>query len=442
MGTPRTGNKIGNYLICEQIGGGAMGRVWRGIDEALGRAVAIKMLRTELADHPELIERFRVEARALARLNHPNIATVFALVEDGDELYLVMEYVQGQTLHAALERRGPLPFDEALPILHQALDGIQHAHESGVVHRDIKASNLMLTEGGSARWIDFGIARLDGQRGATRTGGLMGTPEYMAPEQVRGEAGTVQSDVYSLGVLLYKLLSGRSPFSAEADFDMMRAHVETPPPRLSELGVAVSEELEGVILRALDKSPGTRFQSARAFQDALVEAGAPKPARPMPVPILEGESTLCDAPPPELTRPLDDDVVLEAEEIPATVPDIDLDELRHEIDPDAPTRIDPDAPTRIDPETRARGSRFLFWLGAAIVAGGLAIGANWIVTTQLEELAAPASLPEETVEAAPAPPAAEAEPTAETPPPEPAGQGTSESAPEGPQRAPGWEVVR
>lgn len=439
MGTLGTGNKIGNYLICEKIGSGAMGRVWRGIDEALGRAVAIKMLRTELSDHPELIDRFRVEARALGRLNHPNIATVFALVEENDELYLVMEYLPGETLHARLERRGALAVAECFPLFHHALDGIQHAHDAGVVHRDIKASNLMLDQGGQAKWIDFGIARLDGHKGSTRTGGLMGTPEYMAPEQVRGEAGTVQSDVYSLGVLLYKLLTGRSPFSGKGEFDVMRAHVESAPPPPRELGVAVNEDLEAVLLRALAKDPTDRFSSASAFQDALVEAGAPKPVRATPPPVPESEATLYDAspPPPEPTQPVLSAYPWEEDGIAGTVPGLDLDEGQRSVDRDAPTRLDP-AP-------RSGRSRLAVWIGVAIVAAGAAVALDWIATSYRTGSDAPPAASE----SAPADAGGNVEggadrgtqPEGSARDPAAAGPEPSDAARKSPG-SPGWEIVR
>ncbi|MDJ0786756.1 MAG: protein kinase [Myxococcota bacterium] len=271
----RTGKKVGSYVICEQIGGGAMGRVWRGLDEALGRPVAIKMLRADLAHRAGLIERFRVEAQVLARLAHPNIAMVYALVEEAGDLYLVMEYVKGETLQCQLQRSGPLDLADCFPIFHPAIDGIQHAHEAGVVHRDIKPSNLMLGPNGQVKWIDFGIAHMRGRERMTRAGGLVGTPEYMAPEQVRGEPGTIRSDVYALGVVLYKMLCGKPPFTGRGEFEVMRAQVECEPPSLRDQGAPLPAALEEAVLRALAKDPAARYPSAAAFRDALVEAGAP-----------------------------------------------------------------------------------------------------------------------------------------------------------------------
>ncbi len=446
MGTPQTGKKIGSYRIGERIGGGSMGRVWRGVDEALGRPVAVKMLRSELAESHGLLERFRVEARVLARLSHPNIATVFALLEDGDDLYLVMEYVQGETLWAHLERRGPLDLESGFLLFHQALDGIQHAHEAGVVHRDIKPSNLMLETGGLVKWIDFGIARVEGGERMTRGGGLVGTPEYMAPEQVRGEPGTVRSDVYSLGIVLYRMLTGKLPFTGEGEFDVMRAHVEAPPSPPSEHGVEIDERLEETLLRALAKDPEERFESALAFQQALVEAGAPEPvAVRAPAPTLI---------PDERTRP--DLSAMALPEAPtaaevhdaATVPDGMLDDSQ--ADASQMPAIE------VSREAHPAWSRAGTWLGVLILAAAFVAAVNWLAAPERtpESGVATQSTPQAAGEAA-APAVAESgestQAEAESDAPPPAAGETRDgsagakppqrSAPKRP-RSEGWEIVR
>ena len=371
MSTLRTGKRIGNYRIAEQIGGGAMGRVWRGVDEALSRPVAVKMLRGELSEHPELIERFRIEARILARLSHPNIAMVYSLVEEEDELYLVMEYVKGETLDSYLERHGRLDLNACFALFHQALDGIQHAHEGGVVHRDIKSSNLMLDPTGQVKWIDFGIALMQGRERMTREGGLMGTPEYMAPEQVRGEAGTIRSDVYSLGIVLYRMLTGKRPFGGTGEYEVMRAHVETLPPRPREQGAEIDASLESVLLQALAKDPEERFPSVSAFQEALIEAGAPEPASggASAAASAASEITLFDVRPPEAasgatamapTRPDFDGL---DEELPcATIRDADALEAE---------------PTPQIGRSRSRG---LGLLAAALLLAGIAATIHWFAS--------------------------------------------------------------
>ncbi len=277
MAHPSTGNSIGNYTICEQIGSGGVGSVWKAVDESLGRTVAIKTLRPENAGREGFLERLRSEAQTLARLNHPNIATVFSLVEDDTDLHLVMEYVEGETLAHVLKTRPRMDVPDCFALYHQALEGMQYAHEAGVVHRDLKPQNLMVNGRGLLKVLDFGIARVDGTRRITRTGLLVGTPEYMAPEQVRGGDGTVASDVYALGVLLYEMLVGRPPFTGGAEYDVLRQQVEATPPSPRALGAGCSEQLEGVVLRALEKAPADRFADVRSLREALIEAGAPAP---------------------------------------------------------------------------------------------------------------------------------------------------------------------
>ena len=181
-----------------------------------------------------------------------------------------MEYVKGETLDSYLDRHGPLELNACFALFHQALDGIQHAHEAGVVHRDIKSSNLMLDPTGQLKWIDFGIALVQGRERMTREGGLMGTPEYMSPEQVHGEAGTIRSDVYSLGIVLYRMLTGGLPFSGQGEYDIMRAHVETEPPSARERGAAIGPTMESVLLRALLKDPEERFAEIRADMESAM----------------------------------------------------------------------------------------------------------------------------------------------------------------------------
>jgi serine/threonine protein kinase len=269
------GNKIGNYRIRERIAGGGVGCVWKGEDEALGRPVAIKMLRPEMADREGLIERFRGEAQIVGRLNHPNIATVYSLLEEGSDVFLVMEYVEGETLATRIRHDGPGALEDCFDVFHQVMDGIHHAHEAGVVHRDIKPSNVMVDARGLVKLLDFGIARTTGTPRVTRVGGIVGTPHYMSPEQVQGEEGTVRSDVYALGLLLYELTTGSLPFEGDAEFDVMRAQVEATPPSPRERGADLPEPVEAALLRALRKDPAERYPTVLAFQDALVAAGAP-----------------------------------------------------------------------------------------------------------------------------------------------------------------------
>jgi serine/threonine protein kinase len=268
------GSTIGNYRITERIGGGGIGEVWKAVDLGLERVVAIKALRPELAIREQVVARFRSEAQTLARLNHPNIATLHTLLENRETLFMVIEYVKGQTLSSLIRAAGRFEPDTAFEIFQQTLDGIGHAHEVGVVHRDIKGSNLMVDDRGVVKIMDFGIARVMGSGRTTRHGYLVGTPEFMSPEQVRGEEATVQSDIYSLGVLLYEMLTGRVPFQKKGDFDLMQAQVRMAPPPPRSLAPEIPEAIEMVMLCALEKKPESRYRSTGAFLEALGRAGA------------------------------------------------------------------------------------------------------------------------------------------------------------------------
>lgn len=286
------GRVIGNYRIDALLGQGGMGAVYRGMDIMLERPVAIKALRSEVASQPQLVERFRQEARTLARLLHPNIATLYSLVRDGDDLYMVMEFCEGETFESILRRRGRLSPEEALPLFTQALDGLGHAHQHGIVHRDIKPANLMRLPDGSVKVMDFGIARLLGSSRMTQTRHTVGTAEYMAPEQIRSKDVDARTDVYALGVLLYEMLTGRVPFEHESFFEVMQAHLqETPdPPRQFE--ASIPDGLEDVILRALAKEPADRFDSVDTLQEALRALGIAH------APLATPKATVAAPPPP------------------------------------------------------------------------------------------------------------------------------------------------
>jgi formylglycine-generating enzyme required for sulfatase activity len=269
------GSVIGNYQILEEVGIGGMGRVFRGLDMMLSREVAIKVLRPELTRHPSLVERFRNEAVVLAKLNHPHIALLYNLIHQDNLLFMVMEFVRGETLDWVIKKSGAMAYGQALRLFGQILEAIRYAHHHGVIHRDLKPNNIMITPEEGVKVMDFGIARVLGTERMTREGSFVGTLEYMAPEQIRGHESSERTDIYALGVLLYEMLSGRLPFTSTNQFDLMQAHIEAPPPPPRAFAPHIPEHVEQAILRALAKRPSDRFSSALEFRDALLKSGHP-----------------------------------------------------------------------------------------------------------------------------------------------------------------------
>jgi serine/threonine-protein kinase len=235
----RPRKRIGKYVLTGRIGKGGMGRVYRGYDEALEREVAVKTLSYEGSQDDDHRRRFSIEAKAAARLQHPNIVTVYELGEDRGVPFIAMELLPGVDLEALLRSGEPLLLHEALEVMTQVCRGLHFAHERGIVHRDVKPSNIRVLDDGAAKIMDFGIAKL-GASGITKSGMMVGTIHYMSPEQIRGQTLDGRSDVFSVGVILYELLARRRPFMGEAATEILYkiVHEEPPPLPLEGLGEA------------------------------------------------------------------------------------------------------------------------------------------------------------------------------------------------------------
>ncbi len=313
---------VGQYEIRELLGEGGIGQVHAAYDTILQREVAMKSLRPELLSDANFVDRFRAEATSLARLNHPNITTLYSLFPDGRNLYMVMELVRGTTLDSILEKRKiALDARECLAIIAQAADGLDYAHSMGVIHRDIKPSNLIVSENGTLKIMDFGIARVRGSQRLTRSGSIVGTLAYMAPEQLRGDEGNNASDLYSLAIVLYEMLSGSPPFSAASEYDLMQAQINQKPERLLPKLPGLDPKIETALLKALSKKPDQRFPSMRAFSDALgastLRMDAPK--------ILHNDTRLIQAVP----VPVPSQPVAASRSLSITLPSFDLSFLRN-----------------------------------------------------------------------------------------------------------------
>lgn len=256
--------KLGHYEVIERIGHGGMGDVYKGYEKALDRFVAIKVLPAELARQEDFVKRFHVEATAIAKLDHPNVVRIYYSGEDQGHHFFVTQFVDGYTLADLLAYRKKLSVNEALPILEQCLAGIGAAHKSGLIHRDLKPSNVLLDHRcRKALVTDFGVvkaAQADTQ--ITVTGTVMGTADYIAPEQARGQAVDYRADLYAMGVLIYQMLSGRLPFEAESATSMMFQHAYEPPPLLSEVAPSIPGVLAKIVMKLMSKKPEDRHQSA------------------------------------------------------------------------------------------------------------------------------------------------------------------------------------
>lgn len=267
------------YELLERIDEGGTGVVYRARDVRLGRVVAAKVLRPEYRGDAGFAERLRREARLVASLSHPNVVVVFDWQADDQGCYLVMEYVEGENLKERIRRRGPLPPAEAIAIARQVLAALEAAHRAGIVHRDVKPHNVLITPDGVAKLADFGIARAVESRSPTPAGRPVGTPHYTSPEQASGGSAGPASDVYSVGVVLYEMLTGQPPFDAETAVAIAVQHVSRPPDPLRRRVPGLPADLERVVLRALAKRPADRWPSAAAFAAALArcEATATQP---------------------------------------------------------------------------------------------------------------------------------------------------------------------
>jgi len=261
----------GRYKLVAPLGEGGMAAVYRGRDLRLNRDIAIKVLHDELTRDPEFLVRFQREAEFVASLSHPNIVPVYDVGEEQGTHFIVMEYVRGRTLKEAIELEGRIPPDRAVGIVRRVLEALGYAHKQGLVHRDVKPQNILLTPDGTPRLADFGIAHLVGGS-TTRTAAILGSAHYLSPEQSRGEEATCRSDIYACGVVLYEMLSGHPPFDGPNALAIANQHLQTPPTPLRG-AVAGVEALDRAVMRALAKDPEARFEDAGAFVAALESSG-------------------------------------------------------------------------------------------------------------------------------------------------------------------------
>ena len=293
----------GRYELGDLIGRGGMAQVYRATDATLGRTVAVKVLSSQFASDPSFVERFRREAQAAAKLNNPNVVNVYDSGTEGSTHYIVMEYVEGRTLAQILQQDGRLLPERASEVTESVCDALAFTHAAGIVHRDVKPGNIMVTNQGQVKLMDFGIARADSQETAAQTAAVLGTAAYLSPEQAQGAPLDSRSDIYSLGIVLYETLTGRPPFQGDTAVAVAMQHVNDQPVPPSQLVNGITPDLDAVAMRALSKNPDNRYLDVGEFKADLerVRAGQAVAAPP----IMAASTQVLS--PTQATSPTDDD---------------------------------------------------------------------------------------------------------------------------------------
>ena len=296
------------YEILGPLGHGGMGVVYKARDRSLDEVVAIKVLRPDFAQDPRMADRFKSEIRLARRVRHRNLCAIHDYGEDQGLFYISMEYLEGVDLKHMLRERGALPAAEAYEMAIQIAEGLQAVHEAGIIHRDLKTPNIMRDAGGVARLMDFGIAKREGDGTRTATGHIVGTPEYMSPEQAQGHRVDFRSDIYALGIVIYEIFTGRVPFRGETPISTILKHLHDPPPLDPPEAESIPAAVRSVLRRCLEKNPGDRFASARDVAEAMRGARSPSrrqqpvPTSALEAPTLESPTLAGPTPPPAPPR--------------------------------------------------------------------------------------------------------------------------------------------
>ena len=292
--------RIGRYQVLEEIASGGQATVYRVWDTDTGRILALKVMHPHMSQDAAYLERFHREARLASSINHPNVVRIYEVGQEGDKHYMALEYFP-LTLHHLIQAQTKMPVERVVDIAHQVALGLEAAREQGIIHRDIKPQNILIGPEGTTKVPDFGISRAADLSTMTRTGMIMGTPYYMSPEQAMGLRVDIRSDVYSLGVVMYQMLTGELPLEADTPWEVIRRHIEVKPRPVRQLRSDTPRPVEQVVTRCLEKEPGKRYVTplglAQALELALPRAVTPPPAEAPPRPLTP-------TPPPPPPRPV------------------------------------------------------------------------------------------------------------------------------------------
>ncbi|UFJ41988.1 Stk1 family PASTA domain-containing Ser/Thr kinase [Brevibacillus humidisoli] len=266
----------GRYQLQNRIGGGGMAVVYKATDLVLNRIVAVKVLRSQFGSDEDFVQRFRREAQAVASLSHPNVVSVYDVGQEDDTYFMVMEYIEGSNLKDVINERGALPVAEAVRIALQICDALDHAHQNHIIHRDIKPQNILIGTNGRVKVTDFGIARAVTSATITHTGSVLGSVHYFSPEQARGGVTAEKSDIYSLGIVLYEMVTGQLPFSGDSPITIALKHLQEPLPEPRQINPDIPQSVENIVLKALVKDPFLRYRSAKEMMLDLETCLAPE----------------------------------------------------------------------------------------------------------------------------------------------------------------------
>ena len=368
------GQKINDrYEIVKSIGEGGMANVYLAQDTILDRKVAVKVLRGDLSSDDKFIRRFQREALSVSNLSHPNIVEVYDVGEEDGEHYIVMEYIEGKTLKQLLKKRESLTLTEVIDIMTQLTDGISHAHESYIIHRDIKPQNIMIEDDGKVKITDFGIAMALNATQLTQTNSVMGSVHYLPPEQASGKSATIKSDIYSMGILMYELLTGNVPFKGDNAVEIALQHMKDKIPSIRKQDPSIPQSVENILLKATAKNPRNRYDSAKEMHEDLLHCMDEEHANDKKISFTYPENDI-DSTAPIPTTPIKkkSEKIVTKEEIE------DTDEIVKEITPDD---IEDDEETEYFEEPKRRNTLIIiltvFFL-LLLITGAL----FWLITTR------------------------------------------------------------